>query len=442
MLAFHVAIKNPPVADAQKKIHMKLFTKYNRINIIASILIFLGGCIAFYFVMDHILVKQLDEALEVEQSEIVQYTKQHNKLPEIVNTNDQQTYILETTRPVPSTVYAFKKKLNKEDELYENIRQIIFGLEVAGKHYQVTVNKSQEGMEDFLKLLVLVAAIMIALILLAGYIINRMVLKSLWQPFYSSIEKISSYQLQQQQALQLPTTNIEEFDLLNNAMNNMVSRAEQDYRILKEFTGNAAHEIQTPLAVISTNTESLMQDEAILERHHATITTIEDAAKRLSRLNQSLLLLTKIENHRFELNEHVQWDQLIAKRLEELNALADSQNLLLMVNTVPVTTLFHQHLASILVSNLLGNAIRYNYENGLVQVQLNENSFTVSNTSSLPKLDSEKVFNRFYRHPETKVEGSGLGLSIVQQLCKAAGYRLSYTYDSNNKLHVFSIQFS
>ena len=72
---------------------MKLFTKYNRINIITSILIFLGGCIAFYFVLDYVLVKQLDEALETEHAEIIQFAEKHNSLPEIINTNDQQVYL-------------------------------------------------------------------------------------------------------------------------------------------------------------------------------------------------------------------------------------------------------------------------------------------------------------------------------------------------------------
>jgi signal transduction histidine kinase len=246
--------------------------------------------------------------------------------------------------------------------------------------------------------------------------------------------------LQEQQSLHLPSTSIAEFNLLNATMNGMVTRAEQDYAALKEFTGNAAHEMQTPLAVISGNTETLMQDESVLEKHHATISTIEEAAKRLSRLNQSLLLLAKIESRRFALNEQVAWETLIRKRLAELNGLAESQQLSITIQAVPVTTTFHQELASILVSNLLANAIRYNYAEGSVKVVLDANGLTVSNTSTLPPLDGNKVFGRFYRHPETRHEGNGLGLSIVQKLCKLAGYGLSYNYDDDQ--HVFSIRFS
>src|SRR5436190_17836264 len=174
---------------------MKLFTKYNRINVITSILIFLGGCIAFYFVLDYVLVKQLDEALETEQAEIIQFAEKHNSLPEIINTNDQQIYFSAVTAPVLHKRYISQKDWNSHEKVEEWMRKLIFGITLDGKNYQVSILKSQEQKKDFLKLLVMIAAGMIALILLAGYIINRVVLKRLWQPFYHSIRQISAYDL-------------------------------------------------------------------------------------------------------------------------------------------------------------------------------------------------------------------------------------------------------
>jgi signal transduction histidine kinase len=270
-------------------------------------------------------------------------------------------------------------------------------------------------------------------------LINCFLLKRLWQPFYQSIHTISNYNLHKQQQLDLPETNIEEFTLLNNSLKTMVHGVEQDYLTLKEFTSNAAHEMQTPLAVISANTESLIQDEALLGTHHATISSIENAGKRLSRLNQSLLLLAKIESGRFQLDEKVDWDILIKQRLQELKDMTAAQKLQVTINALPVSTVFHEHLADILISNLLGNAIRYNVENGIIEVQLDEKGISVLNTADLPALDETKIFNRFYRHPQTKAEGSGLGLSIVQQVCKLAGYTFSYRYIGG--MHVFTVGF-
>ncbi|MES1221314.1 MAG: histidine kinase dimerization/phospho-acceptor domain-containing protein, partial [Bacteroidota bacterium] len=274
---------------------MKLFTKYNQVNILATVIIFLLGSFAFYFVTNRVLLDQLDGALDTEDAEVSLYAKEHNALPEIVNTEDQQVYFKEVSTPITRRSYFSKKLWNENEHVTEWTRQLIFGLTVAGKNYQVTVDKSQEKSEGFLKLMVMIATGMIALILVVGNIINRMILKKLWYPFYQSISKIGKYHLQSQEPLKLPTTGTEEFTLLNESLNNMTERLASEYRALKEFTGNAAHEMQTPLAVISGNTESLMQDENVLLHHHKAISTIEEAAKRLSRLNQSLLLLTKIE---------------------------------------------------------------------------------------------------------------------------------------------------
>lgn len=418
---------------------MKLFAKYNRINIITSILIFIGGCIAFYFVLGYVLVKQLDEALETEQAEIIQFTEKHNSLPEIINTNDQQVYFSEVTEPVLHKKYTSQKTWNQFEKEKEWMRKLVFGITLGGENYQVTILRSQEESEDFLKLVVMIAAGMIAMILLASYIINRVILKRLWQPFYHSIQQIGNYDLQKQQVLNLPATNVDEFTLLNSSLNAMASKVEADYHTLKEFTGNAAHEMQTPLAVITANTESLIQDETVLKNHHAAISTIDNAANRLARLNQSLLLLAKIENRRFELNEKVEWKLLITQRLNALDDLIAAQRLQVVVNAIPFTTTFHNHLADILLTNLLGNAIRYNVEGGNITIGLNETALTISNTSLLPTLDSTKIFNRFYRHPETKADGNGLGLSIVQQICNETGYTLNYRYENN--WHVFSILF-
>jgi two-component system, OmpR family, sensor histidine kinase QseC len=195
---------------------------------------------------------------------------------------------------VAHDVYSSQKIWNAHERENELMRTLLFGVAVKDKYVEVTALASQESQEELLQLILVVASVMIACILLAGYIINRIVLKKLWKPFYSSIDEISRFNLHKQQLLQLPPTGVEEFDLLNKSLGNMTEKAAADYKILKEFTGNAAHEMQTPLAVISANTESLIQDETILQQHYQSIFSIEDAVKRLSRLNQSLLLLTKI----------------------------------------------------------------------------------------------------------------------------------------------------
>lgn len=220
---------------------MTLLTKYNRINITVSILIFLAGCFAFYFVLDYVLVRQLDEALETERQEIEQLAAKYNRIPEVVNTYDQQVIFSEVAQHVLHSQYVSLKAWNSMEKETEWMRKLVFGLSINGTKYNVAVFKSQEQKESFLELILLIAAAMIALILLAGYVINRIVLKKLWQPFYNTIAQISKYDLKKKVLLQLPATKVDEFSLLNSSLNDMAKKVSSDYQTLKEFTGNAAH---------------------------------------------------------------------------------------------------------------------------------------------------------------------------------------------------------
>lgn len=416
---------------------MKLFTKYNRVNIAASILVFLVGCVAFYLVLHYILVKQLDVSLRSERNEIRQYVKEHNQLPEIENTREQQIDYAETQEAISTVTYESKQVEKGNDDDW--VRQLSFGIAAGGKNYKITVSKSEVETEDLLKLILLIAAGMIALILLAGYIINRLIIQSIWKPFYSTINTVKQYKVSGQESLQLPGDQVSEFNLLNESLNNMTDRVQQDYQVLKEFSSNAAHEMQTPLAVIRNHTEALMQDEKFIQQHSKAITTIEQSVQRLTRLNQALLLLTKIENRQFILNEEVRFDILVSQKLAELSELISAEKLGSNIELEPVTIHFHQYLAEVLIGNLLTNAIRYNKANGCIQIHLDNKSFTISNSSELPALDKQKLYKRFYRHPGTKADGNGLGLSIVKQVCDLAGYGLEYEYLEDK--HVFSIRF-
>jgi len=416
---------------------MKLFSKYNRINIAVSIIVFLVGCAAFYFVLRVVLIRQLDDALRTEQTEIIAYVQAHNHLPEVVNAYNQQITFTPTNRPLPTTVYISEKIRDPQKDEIQWSRKLIFGITVAGKNYQATVTKSQVETEDLLQMVIMVGAGMIALILLAGYVINRMVIKRLWKPFYTTVHEVEQFQLAKQQALQLPVSGTNEFDLLNKCLTSMTERAQQEYQVVKEFSANAAHEMQTPLAVIRSHTEALMQDEQLLQQHNASIKTIDRSVNRLTRLNQDLLLLARIENGQFPLQEKVELDKIIHQKLEELAELLSSLKITCEIHTDPVRILGNRHLTEVIVNNLLKNAIRYNMEGGKIIIELAPKQLIISNTSSLPALEACKISQRFYRHPETKADGNGLGLSIVKQVCQVTGYTLQYDYQHG--MHVFSI---
>src|SRR6478735_12681185 len=152
---------------------MKLFTKYNRVNITATILTFIVGSIAFYFVLDYVLTGQLDRSLRVEQQEILSYIQKNKRLPEVQNTRHQWMMISPSDHSIPHPKPSGTDAFNPNEKETEPIRQLLFTVTVEGKLYQVSVSQSKTEKEDLLQLIILVTICMIALILVSNYFINR-----------------------------------------------------------------------------------------------------------------------------------------------------------------------------------------------------------------------------------------------------------------------------
>ncbi len=417
---------------------MKLFTRYNRINIAATIFIFVIGSVAFYFVLQYVLIRQLDETLRSEQQEVVEYVSTHNQLPEIQNTRHQWITIEPGRTNLGKTSPYRVWVLNPKENEIEPVRLLVFSVSAGGKLYQVSVYKSELETEDLLQLIILVTIAMIGLILLFNYLINRRLINRIWQPFYHTLDKIRDYQVAAQHPLSLSKEPIDEINLLNESLNSMTQRIHQDYSALRSFTENASHEMQTPLAVIRSKVESLLQDAEGRPQSVQQLLVIEDATLKLSRLHQSLLLLTKLGNRQFMLNEAVNLKEIIENKLIEREELFASKELTVITSLEPVTLSFHRHLAEIMISNLLNNVVRYTPNGGEAGIRLTHELLSVSNTAANDALQSDQVFERFYKAGNTP-EGTGLGLAIIKEICNSAGFTITYRYKDHQ--HEFTIYF-
>jgi len=415
---------------------LRLLSKYNRINIAVTIGVFLLGSVFFFFILRYILRNQLDETLMSEQQEIINYVAAHNELPEIVNTTHQWSYYEPTTKPVEEPY--FKSAVHISDDFdKEPIRQYIFSIKVGRTFYNITITKSQQESRALLRIIIIATVAMIAFILIINFFINRRILSALWNPFYKTIQEIRTYRLSDQQPLQLQKTATDEFASLNESLNEMSDRIYKDYETLKRFTENASHEMQTPLAVIRSKTDVLLQSVDWKEKEMQQLQQIEDATNRLAKLHQSLLLLTKLENRQFLLNEEINLTNIVQQKIKEREDVLEAKKISVHANLEAVTLSFHQHLAEILVSNLLNNAIRHTAINGEIDVELSKEKFSVSNTSLNGELDKNKIFHRFYKTDTS--EGTGLGLAIVKEICNVVNADIQYEYQNNK--HQFIIRF-
>ena len=201
--------------------------------------------------------------------------------------------------------------------------------------------------------------------------------------------------------------------------------------MLKEFTENASHEMQTPLAIIRSKLDLLIQDENLSEDQSKTMQSAYTAIEKLSRLNQSLLLLAKIENNQFAETTKINLKQKLEEKLDAFHELWQNQNISVSSSLKDASVDLNSELTEILLNNLLSNATRHNFSNGSIRIVLNEKQLEISNSSHEQELNSQQMFSRFFSQ-DKKNRYNGLGLSIIKQISDVSGFRFTICSRTTN----------
>jgi signal transduction histidine kinase len=381
----------------------------------------------------------LDKDLKVEEQEIKDYVRLNSHLPNAANYKDQEVVFQSATdTAVKREVFSVNLYDSAEAEHIQG-RRLIFGIRNDKKNYIVSVTKSQQETEDLIQLIVVLTVAIVLLLLVVLFIINRFVLNKLWLPFSNTLQQLKQFNLSNTAAINPGNTNINEFKELNAAVTTMSNSVLKDYSALKSFTENASHEIQTPLAVMKSKLELLMQDENFSELQMRYIQQIQEELGRLSRLNQSLLLLTKIDNQQFKDTEQVNMTISISKYLNNFEELIGAKEITL-TKTIHGECIVQMNkpMAEILVSNLITNAIKHNIAKGSIAITVDENRLKISNTGTALNSNPDELFERF-KKDKVNSESLGLGLSIVKKISDQYHFNTTYQYASG--WHTISIQF-
>ncbi len=318
---------------------------------------------------------------------------------------------------------------------YRQLSQVV---SIAGIPYQIVIKKSQEQKAALVKGITRVMLFVFAGVFLVSLIFNWFISRRLWAPFRESLKKISTAELQHMQAVRFEQTNTAEFNELNSSLNIMTNKIYSDYITMKEFTENAAHEMQTPIAVVQSKLELLLQDSNLEDAQVQSVVEAAAALSRLGKLNQGLLLLAKIDNDQYHTKEIISLNDITKKYLHLFDELIKDKQL-------TVTTSFdadfkialHPFLADSLISNLLGNAIKYNQPNGVVNIATDSAIYRISNSSHLPAIPSGKLFKRFSGAADNTSASNGLGLAIVKKILDTNYLQIQYRMA--NELHEFVI---
>lgn len=292
--------------------------------------------------------------------------------------------------------------------------------------------------EDTMQGIMLQYILITALLGIGVVLTMRFVSQKLWTPFDQTLKNIDSFQLEKNVVPDLPQSDIKEFKQLNDALTKLMSKNIESYKSQKEFTENASHELQTPLAIFQAKLELLMQQPKLTGEQAEIIQDLFQMTFRLSHLNRNLLLLAKIDNKQFDTKVPVCIGHFIDSLLPSLESISGELHIKRVYSEKPVYIEANSTLLESMISNLIVNAVRHSSPDGTITIRIDSNSLAISNTSDEPAISTSHIFNRFYRPAQSK-GGNGLGLAIVKAICDYHGWNIEYKFKSG--LHSFNVNF-
>lgn len=285
----------------------------------------------------------------------------------------------------------------------------------------------------------LLTIIFFGLLLVGLIIINRRTSQKLWQPFYSSLEKIRDFDLSRQQTILFERTDIAEFSELNQQLHKLFTNATTVYKQQKEFADNASHELQTPLAIIQSKLDLLLQSQSLTDEQYSIIEDAHKALTRVGRINKNLLLLTRIDNYQYMDEEPLNFSALIQNAIELFGQFSTARRIHLQYSIAPnVIATANKELVEILINNLLSNTIQHSATGTTVTIILSDKKKLIFTNQGEASLDPDQLFKRF-ASARSNSPGTGLGLALARQVADRYGWKLSYKYDSGK--HSFSLDF-
>ncbi|MDT7827499.1 HAMP domain-containing sensor histidine kinase [Pricia sp. S334] len=421
---------------------MKLLNYTTTYFALLSVLLISVWAIIFYFAMLDEVYDSLDDGLENQKMLIIQEARKDSSLLETKNFGIGSFTIQKTSskshgqfkdRYLDTLVYM----QNEND--YEPVRILESVFEQDGAYYKIKLMTSMVEEDDQIENLIYYLIGLYLLLVISIVVLNNLVLKRVWSPFYALIEKLRDFRIERDGPITPEPTSIVEFALLNKSVERLTETSRQTYKAQKQFIENAAHELQTPLAVGINKLELLLEKGELNQEQSQEMAEVLETLGRLTRLNRSLLLLSKIDNRQHIDRESIDLNGLAERIVADFSDFAAHRNIEL--NLRPMSGLqfrMNPDLASVLLTNLIKNAIVHGTGDSPVEVVIAFDRIIVSNYAVGSELDSGLLFTRFHK-TSTDHRSTGLGLSISKAIADRYGVQLQYKY--SDRRHVFELVF-
>jgi len=419
---------------------MNLIIKTTLLYLIVAMIVFgIGGVVTYNMIVQEVK-KETDYDLRYHFNQVVKALEEDTGaelLDEDRVSIEKVTHIRpqDTIRVYKDTMapHPYRSRMDLQ-------RMVVASREINGQYYRISVRdvfiESDDIYEGVVNIMTWLFVVLGVTLLVFSFLITRW----LYQPFHRILHKIKSFNLKKDQVLELPDTSTKEFRQLGNFVQQMVTKARRDYDAVKEFSENASHEMQTPLAIARGKLELLMETKGLSPKQTQLIQSTQQSLGKLSKLGQALALLTKIDNEEFSAHQAIDFSEIVRTCIGNFEELASYKNLELQHRIEDGVQLkIDPILADVLIGNLVKNTIKHNESGGWIDVALNREKLLVRNTGKPPAVATENLFQRFQKSQHSN--GSlGLGLAIVKKICEVNDFDVQYRFADG--IHAVTVKFS
>ena len=278
-----------------------------------------------------------------------------------------------------------------------------------------------------------ITAVVTVLSGILAYFVSGRALKPL-RSFASQVEKV---QLNNLADMRINEDVLPEFRQLSHSFNQMLERLNNAFAAQRQFTGNAAHELRTPLALMQAQLELFSAEHPdVLPETAEFLTLLREQTERLTQMTKTLLEMSNLQQ--VARNEHIQLAPMIEEIFTDLAPLAEKNDIALEVEG-DGAMIGSDALIYRLLFNLTENAVKYNRHGGSVRVTVSQESekllIRVSDTGrGIPEEFQRSIFQPFFRVDKSRSReygGAGLGLSLVWEIAELHGGSVRVTKSSD-----------
>ena len=398
----------------------------------------------FYFVTVEEINDEVDDLLRSYSEQLIAKKLANQELPVADIIAGMHYSISQVTEEYadshPRTKYYDSELYINETDEDEPARFLkTFFYDAEGRYFELIAAIPTFEKEDLIEAILWWIAALYLILLVTVIVITLAVFQKSIRPLYEILDWLNAYTPGKTQDKLAADTDIYEFRQLEKAVTEATDRSNEAYEKQKQFIGNASHELQTPLAVLGGRIDWMLDNDSLGEENIGELVKMKREVVHISRLNKTLLLLTKIDNGQFPDVMDVNLSSIVQSQKEMYEEIFSRMNIhcSLEMQDSPVVVRMNETLATILVTNLIKNAFMHSPEGGIVTIALDGNGLAVENSGEAP-LDRERIFDRFYQG--AKKEGStGLGLALAKTIADKNGMQFSYSFADGK--HRFRINF-